>query len=81
SSVSSMKGNSSRMLSEREKLVRAYEKKTGELSTFENNMGFFTSKSKSGDSMMKEMERRIARIKEELESLKQKIKIVDENLD
>ncbi|MDE5844632.1 MAG: DUF349 domain-containing protein [Muribaculaceae bacterium] len=81
SSVSSMKGNSSRMLSEREKLVRAYEKKTAELSTFENNMGFFTSKSKSGDSMMKEMERRIARIKEELESLKQKIKIVDENLD
>ncbi|MDE6352301.1 MAG: DUF349 domain-containing protein [Muribaculaceae bacterium] len=81
SNVSSMKGNSSRMLSEREKLVRAYEKKTGELSTFENNMGFFTSKSKSGDSMMKEMERRIARIKEELESLKQKIKIVDENLD
>ncbi|MDE6074601.1 MAG: DUF349 domain-containing protein [Muribaculaceae bacterium] len=80
SSVSSMKGDSSRMLSERERLLRAYEKKTAELATIENNMGFFTSTSKSGDSMMKEMERRIKRIKEDLESLKQKIKIVDDNL-
>lgn len=76
-----MKGDSSRMLSERERLLRAYEKKTAELATCENNMGFFTSTSKSGDSMMKEMERRIKRIKEDLESLKQKIKIVDDNLD
>ncbi len=75
-----MKGDKQRLYRERERLVRAYEQKNDELKTCENNMGFFTSKSKSGDSMLREMQRRVERIKEEISSLEQKIKIIDENI-
>ncbi len=80
SSVTEMKGDKQRLYRERERLVRAYEQKNDELKTCENNMGFFTSKSKSGDSMLREMQRRVERIKEEISSLEQKIKIIDENI-
>lgn len=63
---------------EREKLVRAYEQKCNELKTFENNLGFFNAQSKSGNSLLKEMERRIDHIKEEIAVLEQKIKMIDE---
>ncbi|MBR1474782.1 MAG: DUF349 domain-containing protein [Muribaculaceae bacterium] len=67
-----------KMSHEREKLVRDYEKKCSELKTFENNMGFFNAQSKSGNSLVKEMERRIGRIKDEIALLEQKIKLIDE---
>jgi hypothetical protein len=50
------------------------------LKTYENNLGFLSSKSKSGDSMVKEMERRIQRIKDELASIEEKIKLIDAKL-
>ena len=43
-------------------------------------MGFFNSKSKSGDSMLKELDRKIQRIKEDLATLEQKIKVIDSHL-
>lgn len=63
---------------EREKLVRAYEQKCNELKTFENNLGFFNARSQSGNSLVKEMERRIGRIKDEITLLEEKIKLIDE---
>ena len=48
-----------------------------ELQTYENNLGFFNVKSSAGNSMLKEMERKIARLKEEIEEIKQKIRMVD----
>jgi len=65
---------------ERERLVRAYEMKSQELKTYENNLGFFNAQSKSGNSLMKEMERKIANIKEEIAMLEQKIKLIDEKI-
>ena len=66
-----------RGLSERDRLVRTYEQRMGELKTFENNLGFFNAQSKSGNSLVQEMERRIARLKEEIAELEQKIKDLD----
>ena len=66
-----------RGLSERDRLVRTYEQRTSELKTFENNMGFLTANTKSGNSLVQEMERRIARLKEELAELEQKIRDID----
>ncbi len=63
---------------EREKLVRAFEQKCSELKTYENNMGFFNAQSKSGNSLLREMERRIQHIKDEIALLEQKIKLIDE---
>ena len=71
---------SDKVYHEREKLVRAYEQKCGELKTYENNMGFFNATSKSGNSIVKEMERKIVNLKDEIALLEQKIKIIDEKI-
>ena len=77
SSLSQISGTD-KMSHEREKLVRAFEQKCNELKTFENNLGFFNAQSKSGSSLLKEMERRIQHIKDEIALLEQKIKLIDE---
>ena len=68
---------SDRGLSERDRLVRSYEQRMSELKTFENNMGFLTANTKSGNSLVQEMERRINNLKEEIAELEQKIKEMD----
>jgi len=68
---------SDRGLSERDRLVRTYEQRMSELKTFENNMGFLTANTKSGNSLVKEMERRINSLKEEIAELEQRIKDLD----
>lgn len=65
---------------ERERLVRTYEQKCSELKTYENNMGFFNARSQSGNTIVKEMERKIANLKDEIALLEQKIKIIDEKI-
>jgi CII-binding regulator of phage lambda lysogenization HflD len=60
--------------------MRAYEIKRNELKTYENNLGFLSSKSKSGDSMVREMERRIQRIKDDLASIEEKVNLIDSKL-
>lgn len=63
-----------------ERVQRACEIKRNELKTYENNLGFLSSKSKAGDSMVREMERRIQRIKDDLAATEAKIKLIDEKL-
>ena len=71
---------SDKVYHEREKLVRVYEQKCNELKTYENNMGFFNARSKSGNTIVKEMERKISNLKDEIALLEQKIKIIDEKI-
>ena len=70
-------GGGDRNLSERDRLVRTYEQRMSELKTFENNMGFLTANTKSGNSLVQEMERRIVSLKEEIAELEQRIKEMD----
>ncbi len=72
--------NSDKVYHERERLVRDYERKCQEMKTYENNMGFFNAQSKNGSTIVKEMERKIARIKEDIALLEQKIKMIDEKI-
>lgn len=65
---------------EREKLVRTYEHLKSEIATYENNIGFFTSTSKKGGGVIKEMERKIDSLKNECKLIEEKIKLIDENL-
>jgi len=65
---------------EREKLVRAYEHLKSEIATYENNIGFFSSNSKKGGGVIKEMERKIESLKDESKLIEEKIKLIDENL-
>ncbi|HRZ98102.1 MAG TPA: DUF349 domain-containing protein [Paludibacter sp.] len=65
---------------EREKLVRAYEHLKSEIATYENNIGFFSSNSKKGGGLIKDMERKIEALKEESKLIEQKINLIEENL-
>ena len=78
SSLSKLGGDTGKMSHERERLVRNFEQKLQEIKTYENNLGFFNAKSKTGNSLIKEMERKIEKLKEETELLKQKIKMIDD---
>jgi len=73
--------NKGKLHSEREKLMRLYERTKSELQTFENNVGFLSVSSKGGGAMLKEMESRIERLKNEMELIVKKIDAIDENLE
>lgn len=65
---------------ERERLVRAYENMKNEIKTYENNIGFLTSSSKKGNSLVTEMNRKIEKLKADLELISQKIAVIDKNI-
>lgn len=62
---------------ERSKLMHRYEKLKQEINTYENNLGFLNISSKKGNSLIDEMNRRIERLKADVEEIKQKIKAID----
>ncbi len=65
---------------EREKLVRIYENMKNEIKTYENNIGFLTSSSKKGNSLVNEMNRKVEKLKADLDLITQKIAVIDESL-
>ncbi len=80
SNVESLSSDQSKLMREREKLMRTYEARKSELQTYENNLGFLSSKSKSGNSMVREIERRVERLKADLAELSEKVKVIDAKL-
>ena len=62
---------------ERGKLLRRYDQLRIEITTYENNLGFFNTASKKGNSLVEEMNRKIEKLKADLEMVKQKIKATD----
>ena len=75
--VAEMSSQPGRLNRERDRLVRTLEAKRSDLATYSNNLGFLSSKSKAGESMMREMERRMERLREEIAGLEEKIRMVD----
>lgn len=75
--VKKMEGDENKLGKERDRLVRAMEARQAELKTIENNLGFFNVKSSAGNSMIKEFERKIQKIKEDISQIKEKIKLLD----
>lgn len=69
-----------RLSRERERLVRVYENRRAELQTYENNLGFFNSRSKAGDSMLRDLQGKIQRIRNDIADLEKKISLIDEKL-
>ena len=79
-SVAELEGDDNKLFRERERIARALERRRAELRTYENNLGFLSSKSKSGDSLVRDMERRIERLKGDIEEILEKIKLIDSKL-
>ena len=65
---------------DREKLVRTYEGLKNDIQTYENNLGFLNSSSKKGNSLVSEINRKIERLKADMELVQRKIAAIDEAL-
>ncbi len=70
-----------KLLSEREKLMRMYDRMKSELHTYENNIGFLSVSSKGGGGLVKELERKIENLKNEMALTIKKIDAIDETLE
>lgn len=70
-----------KLYSERDRLMRTYERMKNDLQTYENNIGFLSISSKGGSGLVKEMERKIEKLKAEMELTVKKIEAIDENLE
>ena len=62
---------------ERTRLQRRAEQMKQEIQTYENNLGFLNASSKKGNSLIDEMNRKVQKLKDDLELIKQKIKAID----
>ena len=75
--VSELKGDGQKLGKEKDRLFRVLEAKKAELQTIENNMGFFNVKSSAGNSMVKDMENKLKRLRDDIADLQQKIRLLD----
>ena len=62
---------------ERGRLLRRYDQLRSDITTYENNLGFLNAASKKGNSLVEEMNRKVQKLKDDLELVKQKIKAID----
>ena len=69
-----------KLYSERERLKRAYESLKNNMKTYQNNMGFLNVSSKSGNKMIEDLERKIEKLKDDMQLIAQKIGLIDEKL-
>ena len=78
SNIKQMAGKGSDALdNERARLMRRYEGLKQEIQTYENNLGFLNASSKKGNSLIDEMNRKVQKLKDDCELVKQKIKAID----
>ncbi len=62
---------------ERARLMRQYETIRSEVQTYENNLGFLNASSKKGNSLIDEMNRKVQKLKDEMNLVREKIKAID----
>lgn len=62
---------------ERSRLFRQYEAIKQEVQTYENNLGFLNASSKKGNSLIDEMNRKVQKLKDEMNLVREKIKAID----
>ena len=62
---------------ERSRLMRQYENLKQEVQTYENNLGFLNASSKKGNSLIDEMNRKVQKLKDDMNLVRDKIKAID----
>lgn len=62
---------------ERARLMRRYEAIKQEVQTYENNLGFLNASSKKGNSLIDEMNRKVQKLKDDMNLVREKIKAID----
>ena len=80
-SISSIQeGNPQALYREREKLTRTYDNMRSELQTYENNLGFLNASSKKGNNLLTELNRKVEKLRADIDLVKEKIKVIDKNI-
>jgi hypothetical protein len=62
---------------ERARLMRQFETLKQEVQTYENNLGFLNASSKKGNSLIDEMNRKVQKLKDDMNLVREKIKAID----
>ena len=75
--VAEMGGDGQKTTRERDRVMRQREARRNDLKTYENNLGFFNIKSSAGNSMLKDMEKRIERLKADIAELEEKVALLE----
>ncbi len=75
--IDEIKDDDNKLGRERDRLLRAIDNKRNELKIYENNLGFLNVKSSSGNSLVKEIERRSQLIKADIAELEKKLQMLD----
>lgn len=57
--------------------MRRYESLKQEVQTYENNIGFLNASSKKGNSLIDEMNRKVQKLKDDMNLVREKIKAID----
>lgn len=70
----------SELTRERSRLQNALENKKQEFQNYETNLTFFRSSSKKGNSLVADIEKKVERLKEDLNEIVEKIKAVNEQI-
>ncbi len=70
----------SELTRERSRLQNALENKKQEIQNYETNLTFFRSSSKKGNSLVADIEKKVERLKEDLNEIAEKIKAVNEQI-
>ena len=65
---------------ERTRLLNALEAKKQEIQNYETNLTFFRASSKKGNSLVADIEKKLARLKEDLALMQQKVNAVNEQI-
>ncbi|KAA6342766.1 hypothetical protein EZS27_009496 [termite gut metagenome] len=81
SSLSNLQETSQSLYKEREKLVHTHDRIKNDIQVYENNLGFFTSSSKKGENLLVEANRKIEKLKDDLDLVSQKIKVINEEIE
>ena len=64
--------------SERARLVRQLDQMKQDVQTYENNLGFLSASSKKGNSLIDEMNRKMQKLKDDMQLIKDKIRAIDQ---
>ena len=73
-------GKESNLYRDRDRLVRTYEGLKNDIQTYENNLGFLSSSSQKGNSLVADITRKVERLKADMELVLKKIEAIDEAL-
>lgn len=78
--VSDLKNSGAQTVNrEREKLARVFEALSSELHTYQNNLGFLNTSSKSGNALLNELHKKMEKLENDIAEVKEKIRLLDES--